>query len=312
MTPDTVGRLEDVRLGALLADRGLHILDVRRGAAAGSRRLLLGARADDRVAMVVAAGHTASGQAAVDNEATVLRHAHEVLGGRLAAGLPRPLGRVSLGTARTGTLLSAVPGLVVAHGRRPGRDQDLLAAVAAWLTDVWTRSASGTRTAALGAVEVDRLLATHERTGRLGPAVDAVHRARLHVAAHAVPQVLSHGCLCPFHVTVLGERCSLDDWGLARTAGDPLQDLGRFAVAVAGPRLEEVLTGRSTLAGEVRRFVTGLLGRLDLPTRLWREVLVLAQLERAMESLEHADPSAMHQLSRALRLSGALTHTRRS
>ena len=85
------------------------------------------------------------------------------------------------------------------------------------------------------------------------------------------------------------------------------QDVG---VGVAGGRLPEVLAGRSTFAAEIRTFLGAVLVHTSVPPQLWREVLVLAQLELATESLERADPNGMHLLSRAVRLSKALTRTR--
>jgi aminoglycoside phosphotransferase (APT) family kinase protein len=93
----------------------------------------------------------------------------------------------------------------------------------------------------------------------------------------------------------------VDDWGHASQSGDPLRDLGRFAVRLADRRLAEVVAGRTSYARTVRRLVAAGLERTALPPQLWRDVLVLAQLELAVESLDRGDPSAFSLLLTAVR-----------
>ena len=130
------------------------------------------------------------------------------------------------------------------------------------------------------------------------------------LADFEVPQTLTHGCLCRRHVIAAGAVGGVDDWGLGSPAGDPLRDLGRFAVSVADARLPEVLAGRTSFATGIRHFVTSTLGRTPVPRKLWREVLLLTQLELAFEALERGDPHGMARLSRSVRALQVPTRTR--
>lgn len=296
---------------AFLRERNLAILDVRRGAAPDSRRLILGPPGGTKVAWVVAVAHGPRENNAVDNEEQVLHHAHTVLRTGLRSSIPEVRERIEVYSSLDGLLLTAVPGLTVGDRRRTAqRTRELLTAVPRWIGGVWTDSASGTARTDLGAADVRAVLAQHQPIPRLEPAMDAIRRARLRIAEYEVPQTLTHGCLCPRHVTLVDGVLGVDDWGAGATAGDPLRDVGRFGVGVAGGRLPEVLAGRSTFAAEIRTFLGAVLVHTSVPPQLWREVLVLAQLELATESLERADPNGMHLLSRAVRLSKALTRTR--
>jgi hypothetical protein len=294
-----------------LQDRNLAILDVRRGAAPDSRRLVLGPAGGTKVAWVVAVAHGPREGNAVDNEEQVLQHAHSVLRSALRGTVPEVRQRIEVYSSLDGLLLTAVPGLTVGTRRRTAqRTRELLTAVPRWIGGIWTDSTSGTARTDLGAADVQAVLAQHQPIPRLEPAMDAIRRARLRIAEHEVPQTLTHGCLCPRHVTIADGLLGVDDWGAGTISGDPLRDVGRFAIGVAGGRLPEVLAGRSAFAGEIRQFLNSVLVHTPVPPQLWREVLVLAQLELATESLERADPNGMHLLSRAVRLSRALTRTR--
>lgn len=299
------------RFSQFLQERGLTILDVRRGAAPDSRRLILGASAGNTASLVVAVAHGPRENNAVDNEETVLRHAGQVLRPALRGSVPQVREHIEVYTTLDGLVLTAVPGLTVSSRRwTTQKTRDLVAAMPGWLVAVWDDSASGTAQVDLGAADVQAVLAQHQPIPRLEPAMDAIRRARVRIAQYEVPQTLTHGCLCPRHVTLAEGDIGVDDWGIGSVAGDPLRDVGRFAVHVAGGRLPEVLAGKSAFAGEIRQLVSGVLGHTPVPPQLWREVVVLAQLELATEALERADPNGMHLLSRAVRLSRALTRTR--
>jgi hypothetical protein len=296
-----------------LRERNLAILDIRGGVAPESRRLLLGRPDTSRVRCVVALTPGPRESSAVATEERVLRHAHGTLRGTLRAAIPHVEGHVEVYTSLEGLLLTAVPGLTVGSRRRTARrTRELLGAVPHWITGVWHDSAAGTATVDLGAQDAQTVLTRHHPIPRLEPALDAIRRARLRIAEYDVPLTLTHGCLCPDHVFLTDAGIGVDDWGAGSTAGNPLRDVGRFALGVAGGRLPEVLAGRSAFAGEIRQFMTAVLVHTPVPAQLWREVLVLAQLELATESLERADPNGMQLLSRAVRLSGSLTRTRRT
>lgn len=294
-----------------LTEHDLTILDVRAGAAPGSRRLLLGRPESGVATWAVALAPAGADVSAVANERRVLARAHDVLRDGVRAALPRPDRAVEVYSCLDGLLLTAVPGLHA--GNRPRttrRMRDLLTAVTRWVVALWQDSASGTAPVDLGTRDVDAVLMRHQPLPRLEPALDAIRRAAIRLGRYDVPQTLTHGCLCPAHVLLSDGGLGVDDWGAGADSGDPLRDVGRFALHVAGGRLPEVLVGRSAFAGEIRQFMTAVLLHTSVPPQLWREVLVLSQLELAAQALENADPNGMHLLSRAVRLSGALTRTR--
>lgn len=294
-----------------LRQRDLAILDVRAGAAPGSRRLLLGRPESTTASWTVALAPGGTTESPVTNEERVLAHAHSVLRDGVRAALPRAADHVEVYTSMDGLLLTAVPGLPVGSRRRTARrTRDLLTAVPRWVVGLWEDSATGRAPVDLGTRNVRNVLMRHQPIPRLEPALDAVRRAAVRLAQYDVPQTLTHGCLCPEHVLLSDAGLGVDDWGAGSTSGDPLRDVGRFALRVAGGRLPEVLVGRSSFAAEIRQFMSTVLVHTPVPAQLWREVLVLTQLELAAEALEHADPNGMHLLSRAVRLSGALNRTR--
>lgn len=299
------------RFTEFLRERDLAILDIRAGAAPDARRLMLGRRGSSSVGWTVALAPAGPKDGAVANERRVLEHAHQVLRDGVRGALPRAEGRVEVYTSLDGLLLTAVPGLTVGSRRRTvRRTREMLRAMPRWIVGVWHDSASGTARVDLGTRGVDNVLTGHRTIPRLEPTLDAIRRAALRLAEYDVPLTLTHGCLCPEHVMFSDAGLGVDDWGAGSIAGDPLRDVGRFALGVAGGRLPEVFAGRSAFAGDIRQFMTNVLLYTSVPPQLWREVLALSQLELATEALEHADPNGMHLLSHAVRLSGALTRTR--
>jgi hypothetical protein len=296
-----------------LERHNVAVLDVVRGAAPDTRRLLVGDPETGIVSYAVAVAHVTSDVNPIDNEQTVLQEPGVDLRPGILRTMPRVVERVDVFTTLNGLVVTGVPGLRVAGRKRPSmKTRELLSAMPAWLLAVWDDSCGPLLPVDLGAEALSAMLGRHERALRLEPALDAIRRARHRLGEYEMPQALSHGCLCPRHVmTDGGSVIGVDDWGMATKASSPLRDLGRFAVRVADARLPEVLAGKTSYAAAMRQFVSAVLDHTPVPRQLWREVLVLAQLELAMESLERADPNGMVLLSRAVRaLSGALMRTR--
>lgn len=298
-------------LTRFLCTQNVMVLDVVRGAAPGTRRLLLGERTGAQVTHVVAISRSAGSATPIDNEHTVLEHAGRVLRPAFRRSLPEVVERLDVGTSVRGLAMTAVPGLSSADRRPRTSARELLAAMSEWLGAVWADTAEGSGPVDLGGSCVRAVLAHSHPTPMPQPAaVDIVRRARARLAEFEVPQTLTHGCLCRRHVIAAGAVVGVDDWGLGSPAGDPLRDLGRFAVSLADARLPEVLAGRTSFATGIRHFVTSALGRTPVPRKLWREVLLLTQLELAFEALERGDPHGMARLSRSVRALQVPTRTR--
>ncbi len=304
LTPPYASR----EFAAYLTSRELTILDVRQGSAPGSRRLLLGRPSGRTVEYVVAVDQTRG--AAVDNEQAVLEAATAMLRPAARAALPKVVERIEVFTSMEGLVLTAAPGLRVNGPPWTGaRAHQLLGEVAGWLGAVWTDTAGAQAPVDLGSGDVEEVLG-RQRVPRLEPALDAIRTARARLGEYQTPRTLVHGCLCPLHATLAERGIGVDDWGLGSPAGDPLRDLGRMAVHVAGGRLPEVLAGRSGLALAVQRCMTEALAHTPVPPRLWREIVVLTQVELARDALEQGDENGIRLLGRAVRLSRALTRTR--
>jgi hypothetical protein len=278
---------------AFLRRRRVSVLDVLPGASADTRRLLVGDADAGTVSYAVAVGNhrTSTG---VEIEAAVLGGLPGQLRPALADTVPVVVERVQVDANRPALVLTAVPGLSPSVNRSPPATRSVLAAVDAWLGAVWEDTAGERGPADLGGDATAALLRRYGASARLAPTLDAIRQSRARLAEETVPTTLTHGCLCLRHVCA-GDTAvvGVDDWSLGSLASDPLRDLGRFAVQVAGGRLAEVVAGRSSLAAQLRRFVTSGLERVGLPRRLWREVLVMAQLEIALEALDEGDSDGM-------------------
>lgn len=290
------------QLTRFMERRGLAVVDVVRGAAQDSRRLFLGDPGSDSVTHVVATSHGPTTARSIENEQLVLQHANQVLAPRVRQSLPRVLERVDVPTSMYGLAMTAVPHLGAPGARSSRRSpRDLLASMPGWLAAVWSDSASGTAPLSLGEDAMRLVLAERYLTSTPEPALAVLGRARDRLARFDVPQTLTHGCLCPRHVMVSDGTVGVDDWGLGAPSGDPVREVGHLAVNVADGRLAEVLVGRTSFGTAIRHFMTEAMAHTPVPARLWREVLVLSQLELAIEGLRRGTSYGMVRLSRAVR-----------
>jgi hypothetical protein len=282
---ETVGG--GVDLDAFLAATGVKVVDVMRGAADGTRRVLLGSPERRTVAYTVAVADDPSRAAGIETEVRVLTELRPRLTPVVLDTLPRVVARVAVGD-RPAVVMAAVPGL------RPERQSDdrppdrgYVDAVSGWLDALWRTTVGLPGSIDLGRSAADRLLARYCGSRQLAPALGAVHRARRRLEGFRVRRTAVHGCLCPRHVFVRDGRVTgVDDWGLATPAGEPLRDLGNLAVHLAGSHLPEVLAGRTGPAQVVRDLVGRGLAAAVVPPCHWRDVLVLAQAERAIAAVE--------------------------
>lgn len=285
-----------------LADRRVTVLDVVPGAAWGHRRLLVGEPQTGVVRFATAVGQPAVGFDPIAREELVLTQVREQLSGSVRDTLPEVVQRVDVFTNLNGLVVTGVPGLRPSGLRPPTPPiRDVLPAMDAWLTAVWQQTAGEPMRVDLGAGAIDVLLGKYAGTAQLEPALELLRSTRLRLAELEVSSTLSHGCLCLRHVMFEGSVVvGVDDWGVATPSGGPLRDAATFAVRAAGPRLPEVITGETPYAAALRQFVATALNRLGLPRKLWRHVLLLAQLELAITALERDDHDGMVLLARAV------------
>jgi hypothetical protein len=275
-----------------LEDRHLMVLDVVAGAAPGTRRLYVGEREDSRIRYAISMPLSADADAAVLRESRLLSFLETRLTSDLATTVPTEVEELTGLASATALVVTPVPGL----GSSPATDRrgSMLDGVVTWLAALWRQTAAAPIQVQLGHEPVEKLLRRSRNVAQLGPATEPLLRARRRLAEIQVSSTASHGCLCTRHVHGEGSAVSgVDDWGHGGIGADPLRDLGRFAVDVVAGHLPEVVSTRSQRAREVRRALARGLEELSAPPKLWRDVLLLAQLEAATERLDRGDELGM-------------------
>jgi len=277
-------------LQAFLRREHLVVLDIVRGAAPGSRRLLLGDAKDSRPTHVVAISSNDSGWASVDSELLLLGELGHRLRPAARDTVPAVVRTVKVGDDQ-GVVLTALPGMGSSPSREaPGSVGDRADAVLDWLFMLWQDTAGPDGPIDLGREACDVMLATFAESEGAAEMLRVVYRARSAVASASTPRTLTHGCLCPRHVRFGDGRVTgVDDWGLARFGQDPLRDVGTWVVASAGPRIGVVLTGGSRTGRTWQHMVAGALSYWGVPPRLWRAVIVLCLAEVAVAGLARDD-----------------------
>jgi hypothetical protein len=284
----------------------LQVLDVVPAAAPSGRRLLVGSATTERRVMSIAIAEIGPPSAALDREQAVLEGLRTRVDANLARTIPRVLQRVQAGPSSIGLAVTSPQDpetAVVPEPRRPShnrlrKDAPLvLDAVGTWLGQLWEQTRQGEPApAAVGAAGARWLVDLYPPISRTAVGLDDLLRAQRYLGSQLVPRTAVHGSLCPRHVQIShGRVVAVEDWGLGSLGSDPLIDLGGFAVRYAGTRLEDALGGRSAFGKAVRRFVTTGLESVGLPPRLWRDLLMLAQLDRAHRAATRgdADPSVL-------------------
>jgi hypothetical protein len=283
-------------LQAFLADRRVDVIDVARGAARGTRRLVVGDKRTGRASHVVSVAVAPDAGARVEAEGRHLEELGRLVRPALTTSLPTVVARVEV-SGRPGLVLSAVPGVGPRDTRTPAAMVDETTRVLTWLSMIWSDTSSEASPVDLGSQAYDVLLARFAGSRRAASTLGALQRSRAALADRNTARTVSHGCLCPRHVRVGdGDAIGADDWGRARFDADPLRDLGSWVVRAAGDGIEGVFTGRTGYARSLRDFVASGLAIWGVPSRLWREVVVLALAEAAVEGLEEQDVTAMDRL----------------
>lgn len=297
-------------LQAFLSDGRLEVLDVARGAAPGTRRLVVGDPTTARASHVVSVAVTPAGAAQVEAEARHLDELRQLVRPTLKGSVPAVVERVEV-TGRPGVVLSAVAGVGPRAAPAFSTSADETSRVLTWLTMIWSDTSTEASPVELGSQAYDSLLARFAGSRRAAPTLGALQRSRAAFADRQTARTVSHGCLCPRHVRVGdGGAVGADDWGLARFDADPLRDLGSWAVRAAGGDIEGVFAGRTGHGRTLRDFVASGLAFWGISSRLWRDVLVLALAEAAVEGLEEQDATTMDRLSAVSRRLAPTTTTK--
>lgn len=278
------------------------VLDVVPGAAWGSRRLLVGDPTSGHVSYATTVSQPTSEPGPTAREETVLTEGRRMLDGAVRNTLPESVAHVEVFTNLDALVVTGVPGLRPS-GQRPDtpRPEVIATAMEGWLTELWQQSSGARQQVTLGRSAVEVLIGRYAGTAQLANALQLLRVTRSRLDDLEVSRTLTHGCLCLRHVMFGQDRVvGVDDWGLGSPTGDPLRDLGEFAVRVAGSRLPEVLAGTSPFAIPLRQLVSNGLSLLGLPRSIWRHVLLLAQLEVSISALERDNHDEMMLLVRSV------------
>ncbi len=284
-------------LTQFLDDEELTVLDVVRGAPSGSRRLYVGHRGERKASYAIGVPRGPAFDSVVGNEARLLGELADTLPAELAATIPRPVEELAGPASPTALVVTAVPGV----GERPLEvTRTTLQAVVRWLTRLWASTEGDRIHTGLGRAQLDVLLGRAREPSRLEDVVLPLLAAQQRLAGVTVATTPAHGCLCPRHTHVEGDTVvGVDDWALGSSRSDPLRDLGRFFVTVVGDELPRVLDGASDRAHVVRELLGEALEAVSVSPDAWRDVLLLAQLELALERPTGTHPPGVVVLRRA-------------
>jgi hypothetical protein len=293
------GRRAIVRdLPSFLAHHGTEVRDVGRGIAPGTRRLLVGRPGVPEPSHVIAVVNEGAFEPAIDRES---RHLSE-LAGRLRPSalpsVPTVIGRIDV-SGLPGLALTAVPGLGRPVTQRLLRTLgEETSAVLQWLRMLWQDTSGVSAGVAVGREAVDELVSRYAGVAGVADTLGAVHRARTGLGAFATPRTVSHGCLCHAHVFVTDDVVTgVEDWSGSEIQSDPLRDLGSWLVRSVGARLSDVVAARTARDRVLRDFVVDGLAVWGIPSRCWRDVLLLTQAEIAVERLRLGDFAGMDLLT---------------
>jgi hypothetical protein len=288
-------------LDVFLTATGVKVLDMMRGAAPGTRRLLLGQPGASQADYAVAVVDRKSSESAIEAEVRTLDELQACAAPTFGETLPRVVAPLSIGD-QPAMVMRAVPGQDLESHRTFGPPSRVdLDAVSSWLGTLWLSTGGRSEPAELGGRAADLLLARYCGSRHLAATLGAIHRARGRLSGVEVRRTAVHGCLCPHHVYVRdGVVTGVDDWGLGAPVGEPLRDLGSFAIRHSRGRLPDIVADRSRHARLVRDFVRAGLDAIGVPVDWWRDVLVLAQAEYAVDALERGQVEEIRLLAAAV------------
>jgi hypothetical protein len=290
-------RAKPRQLHTYLSDCRLVVVDVARGAAPGTMRLLVSGLDSSLPTRVVSVATNQAGASRVEAEARYLNELRPLVRPALRETLPEVVERVDV-SGVPGVVLTAVAGLGGHAAETIPEAADQTGPVLRWLTMLWSDTSVKPAPVDVGSKAYDALLSRLAGSRRAAPALGAVQRSRSALAGTQTARTVSHGCLCPRHLRVSdGQAVGADDWGSAQFGADPLRDLGAWVVRAAGADIRMVFGGRSSSGRRLRELVALGLGYWGLPSRLWRDVLVLAMAEAAVDGLAEQDTTALDLLT---------------
>jgi hypothetical protein len=248
---------------------------------------------------------TRSAETVVLNEGHALEALSELPLGSLSTTLPRPVGFMSYEgrTALVSTALVGVPMTVAYHSwhhtarrRNVGRD---FAAASIWLDDLQTRTAGARSQISLFGDSAERIAKRFAGHPQLPVVKRVLSSSAGRLSSHTTPRTVVHGDFWFGNLLMHGNQVrGVVDWESSLMAGEPLRDVARFAISYAlyldrhtrpgrrvrghrglranewGAGLTYMLNGRGWFSKIAQNYLTLALGRLGVPTHLWRDVVI--------------------------------------
>lgn len=269
--------------------------------------------------LVVKAPTTRSADAEVEREARLLVEVRRLELGRLRATIPRFVQLCENGD-RLALVMSALPGRSLARAfcakaaisHRRCRSAELIAAET-WLANFQEASRCGTGPVDLLPIDIVERLDRLDRTlseVRLEKVTDRIRDLQDRLGRYDAPRSAVHGNFRAAQVLVDGPAAGVSGvlgWKRATTRGEPLVDIGRFAVTHARHRDARrtvpgaaLLSGRGSHGEEARHFVQAGLTRLGLPEVLWYAVGWAATAAVLAETDADVEPRRAAALARLL------------
>jgi aminoglycoside phosphotransferase (APT) family kinase protein len=266
----------------------------------------------DRSPLVVKVPTTDVAAQAVAREAGILAALHSFSSPLIASTVPRVVEMVttSHGEALVATMAGGTPMTTAYHRWRHTRSRVAvsrdLGAVAAWLRQLHTETASGSAPVEMDAGITDRILTRFVDEPNAAHSVSAVASACSRLRQYRAPRTVVHGDLwCGNLLVGEGSVTGVVDWEEGTAAGEPLRDVARFALTYAlyldrhtrpggpvsghpglrasgwGAGIAFLLDGDGWACDLLRTLVRLSMRRLGVPGDLWRDALVAGIAEIA-------------------------------
>jgi hypothetical protein len=206
-------------------------------------------------------------------------------------------------TALVSTAMVGVPMTVAYHSwhhtaRRRNVRSDF-AAASIWLDDLQTRTAGARSQISLFGDSAERITKRFAGHPQLPVVKRVLGSSAGRLSSHTTPRTVVHGDFWFGNLLMHGNQVNgVVDWESCLMAGEPLRDVARFAISYAlyldrhtrpghrvhghrglrandwGAGLTYMLSGRGWFSKIAQNYLTLALGRLGVPTHLWRDVVI--------------------------------------
>lgn len=276
-------------------------------------------------AFVVKAPTTREAERVVRNEGHALKALAVLPLGPLAATLPCAVGFMSFEgrSALVSTAVTGQPMTVAYHAwRHTARRRHVRADFAAaglWLGDLQSRTAQLAAPVALVTESLNRIIGRYPKHPSLGLVKRTLEGPQARLTSHSAPRTVVHGDFWCGNIMIgpIGAVTGVVDWESCQMSGEPLRDVARFATSYAlyldrhtragkrvhghpdvrggvfGTGILRMMRGQSWFSSIAQNYLTLALGRLGMPTDLWRDVII-GGIADVAATADHPEFSEQH------------------